>query len=114
MNWINYRDEHEHLSWLKEDKVMELQELISTWLFKTIISNPKEVEFKIRPWYEYVSVFINDEFQCYITKGQWIQFADDTSVLNKHFMAEQEEEEEVPDIEPDCPHKELDLDFIDW
>lgn len=114
MNWINYRDEHEHLSWLKEDKVMELQELISTWLFKTIISNPKEVEFKIRPWYEYVSVFINDEFQCYITKEQWMQFADDTSVLNKHFMAEQEEEEEVPDIEPDCPHKELDLDFIDW
>lgn len=114
MNWINYRDEHEHLSWLKEDKVMELQELISTWLFKTIISNPKEVEFKLRPWYEYVSVFIKDEFQCYITKEQWIQFADDASVLNKHFMTKQEEEEEIPDIEPDCPHKELDLDFIDW
>lgn len=114
MSWINYRDEHEHLSWLKEDKVMELQELISTWLFKTIISNPKEVEFKLRPWYQYISVFINDEFQCYITKEQWMQFADDASVLNKHFMAEQEEEEEVPDIEPDCPHKELDLDFIDW
>ena len=110
---MNYKEEHEHLSWLDASKVLELQELISTWIFKTIISNPKDVEFKIRPWYEYVSVFIKDEFQCYITREQREHFADDNSVLNKHFINSDPIEDEEPDIEPDCPHRELDLEFID-
>lgn len=79
----NYREEHEYLWGLKEWKVLELQELISCWIFKNIISNPKEIEFKIRPGYGYVSVFDKWDFICYITKEQAMEFIDDQSKLNQ-------------------------------
>lgn len=109
----NYKDEQEFLSWVREDRVMELQQLISTWLFKIIISNPKDIEFKQRPWYQYVSVFNKWEFVCYITKEQFKWFTDDESSLN-HFMQKDyhEQEDEIP-LEPECPTHELELDFND-
>lgn len=110
--WKNFREEHEPLSGLKEDKVMELQEMISTWIFKVIIQNPKDIEFKIRPWYEYVSVFNKWEFVCYITKEQWMWFADDNSSFNEHFRSEKTEEDEQSP-KPDTIAKQLDLEFID-
>lgn len=120
--WLNYRDEHEPLSWLKEDLKGELEEMISTDLFKVIITDPKDVEFKLRPWYSWVSVFIKWEFQCYLTKQQWKYFADDTSkatsVIDDYYA--KLEEYESRDISPtpsvdddiDRPHRSRE-DMID-
>jgi hypothetical protein len=86
MNWgRNFREEHEPAWWLREDRVTELSELISTWIFKIIITNPKDIEFRQRPGYEYVSVFDKWEFICYITKEQYHQFVDEDSIINTHF-----------------------------
>lgn len=83
--WKNYREEYESIWWLKEDKVLELQEIISTGLFKIIIAKPEEIEFKQRVWYDYISVFHNWEFICYITKEEYFQFVNEDSVINKEF-----------------------------
>lgn len=88
--WKNYKEEQEYLWWLREDKVLGLQELMSVWIFKMLITNPKDIEFKIRPWYDYVSVFDKWDFMCYITKEQAMEFIDDQSKLNQtinqHFI----------------------------
>ena len=81
--WKNYKEEQEHLGGLREDKVLGLQELMSVWIFKMLITNPKDIEFKIRPWYDYVSVFDKWDFMCYITKEQAMEFIDDQSKLNQ-------------------------------
>lgn len=86
MTWgRNFREEHEPAWGLREDRVTELSELISTWIFKIIITNPKDIEFRQRPGYEYVSVFDKWEFICYITKEQYHQFVDEDSIINTHF-----------------------------
>lgn len=114
--WKNYREEQEYLSGVREDRVMELQEMISTWLFKTIIAHPKDIEFKQRPWYDYISVFNKGEFVCYITKEQFKWFTDDESSLN-HFMQRDyhEMEDEIPwSPESDSTKQELDLEFMEY
>lgn len=83
--WKNFREEHEPLGGLRPDKLLELQELISTGIFKMIIANPKDIEFRQRPGYEYVSVFDKGDFICYITKEQYHQFVDEDSIINTHF-----------------------------
>ena len=50
-----------------------------------IIANPKDIEFKQRPGYPYVSVFDKWDFICYITKEQYHQFVDEDSIINTHF-----------------------------
>lgn len=83
--WKNYREEQEYIGTVRKDKVTELQELISFWIFKNIIMNPKDIEFKIRPGYDYVSVFDKWEFICYITKEDYHQIVDEDSIVNTHF-----------------------------
>lgn len=79
------REWYEHLWGIKEDQILNLQNLISTGLFKTIISSPKDVEFKIRHGDERVAVFLHWEFECNISKEDYHQFVDEDSILNTHF-----------------------------
>jgi len=72
------REWYEHLSGIRNDRVLDLQNLISTGLFKTIITSPEDVEFKIRPGDKRVAVFLNWEFECNISREDYEQFT--------HFM----------------------------
>ena len=80
------REWYEHLSGIRNDRVLDLQNLISTGLFKTIITSPEDVEFKIRPGDKRVAVFLNWEFECNISREDYEQFTDDDSIINTHFM----------------------------
>ena len=83
--WTDYRNEQEYLWWVRRDRVVELEELISTGIFKMIIAKPEDIEFRQRPGLEYISVFDKWEFICYITKEQYHQFVDEDSIINTHF-----------------------------
>lgn len=104
------REGYEHLWGIKEDKVLELQELISTWLFRIIITSAKEVEFKMRKWEKRVAVFLNGEFECNISKEDAMQFIDDDSILNTQFAISKKGEEQTP-IEVEPP-KESSMDYV--
>lgn len=83
--WKKYREGQEYVGSVGKDRALELQELISTWILKMVIAKPTDIEFKLRPGYDYVSVFDKWEFICYITKEQYHQFVDEDSIINTHF-----------------------------
>lgn len=86
MNWReSWEWNWEYLWGLRRDKVLELQELISFGIFKTIIGNPSDIEFKLRPGNSNVAVYDKWEFICYIKKDDYHQIVDEDSIVNTHF-----------------------------
>lgn len=73
------------LSLWAEEKITELKDLISSWIFKTIIHEAKDIEFKLKPWKPFVWVYHSWNFLCYISSEEYHQFVDEDSIINTHF-----------------------------
>lgn len=77
----------------REDRLMELQETISTGMFKIMTTHPEHIEFRLKPKDEWVKVFYHWQYICSITQAQYLWFVDEESSFNKDFTSSKKEDD---------------------